>query len=746
VSGASSLWADENFFTDPSDLEEYGAFFDGDSGSHASCAPTSEVFAGGQPASEAIRVKEEVGTEAGCDSLSPNRGGKGLDRAELSALEPNGPVSFVMDDDDIGTDDDMEQSEYTLDCRAPEVPEPLGDFTAEDMRLREAILDFYYCHSMEKLSNVNFLVKRYRGRAASHLWAQLAIKYKVPANEAVELMAKTLYVTSAFEYIDEQEAEALDQLLAGSQLLVGGTIDSAECRTTLLHKTVGTCTFAGSDRVMRALCFRGIPEGSRDLRGKVWGALLGYFPASRPSEWMAIREEMRMLYASCKAEILPASGGQVFDAKAEGRNSMKVAQLLAQIKQDVSRLEQRDDHACKPSNRNALTALQLVHAHLNSDMEYVQGTSEIAAVAFHVMSVDQGFEEADTFWCFTYLMRELRSGFLQSLQSSAESPPAMVVTLERLTKLYDPRLARHLHKNNSLASVFTSRWCTLLFAQDMPLADIVRLWDCLLADPQRFELMPYVSLAVLLSCREELLDASDVDTLGVVLRRAPRQIHIDDLLKKSWALCAFERRVQNPSFPGAAKERVAQELSGWAQSAAAKAQEIGVGVAQSVQQTITPARTERMGQALGSAASVAHGSVEAVKSRIARSVEQNITPASKEHVGQALGSAAALAQGSVGAVAAWLAQDAPIQPETCAAAQTKFVSLWKTVRTSGAAVVTEGQRLATDGQVERVENTASVLSSAADVAASAPSAMFTHIVPGSPKPSSEEQVQNSAAS
>jgi len=317
--------------------------------------------------------------------------------------------------------------------------------------------------------------------------------------------------------------------------------------------------------------------------------------------------------------------------------------VLHQIQKDVDRTRHEFEHFQRPATRAALMALLFIYSRLNPDVRYVQGMNEIAAVIFYVMSVDPDSAEADAFWCFSSLMAEIKGGFIQALDQSCEGVQASVGIAERLLRTYDPDLARHLHKNECPLAVFSFRWCALLFAQDASLADVVRLWDSLIADPRRFEFVVHISLAATLACREELLRTEDEGALAEILRSAPRHKSIDDLLRRAWAICALERRKQAPPFPVKSASQLVHEISGWAQSAATRAQEVGVGVA--------------------------------------RSIHHNIAPAMKERAGHEL--------------QVWLEEKAPSRHEAYSKAQTTVVSLWQTVRTTGSKAVSTNPRLST---------------------------------------------------
>lgn len=73
--------------------------------------------------------------------------------------------------------------------------------------------------------------------------------------------------------------------------------------------------------------------------------------------------------------------------------------------------------------REAIARVLFVHAKLNPAESYTQGMNEIVATLYYVLATDGEEEwrdhcEADTFFCFTNLMSEIRDVFIQSLDES----------------------------------------------------------------------------------------------------------------------------------------------------------------------------------------------------------------------------------------------------------------------------------------------------------------------------------------
>jgi len=470
--------------------------------------------------------------------------------------------------------------------------------------------------------------------------------------EAVELCAGTLFQGSAFEHSDGQRAAALDAQLCRQQL------DTLDDRGTLLREVLEEGD-GNSEELVRALCFRGLPGDVSELRPQAWKVILGCLPMARHSEWSSIEAERRALYASYRSEVLVVTSSHKIEVKVEGHRAMKRLDVLQQIQKDVERTRQECDSFRRPATRAALSALLFVYAHHTPDVQYVQGMNEVAALLFWVFSADPDFAEADTFWCLKAVMQEIKDGFVQALEPPVagvsavgqQPAPPRSAGVERLLKAYDPELSKHLQKNDCPLSVFTFRWCTLLFSQDVALPDAVIFLESLIADPQRFDFVVHLCLAVLLAQREELLCEHEQGALAEVLRSAPRRGGAERVLRLARAICAFERRPQTPPFPVRSAAQLMQDFSGWAQK-------LGAGVAKSLQ--------------------------------------DSVAPVVKDKAGQAAGSAAAAAFGGARAVGEWLERPEPIQPETIERATAQVASFWQAVRSRGAAAVSKTKELATE--------------------------------------------------
>ncbi|KAM6892609.1 TBC1 domain family member 13-like [Xenentodon cancila] len=113
--------------------------------------------------------------------------------------------------------------------------------------------------------------------------------------------------------------------------------------------------------------------------------------------------------------------------------------------------------------------------------------------------------EAETFFCFTNLMSENRDNFIKSLDDSQCGITCRMESLYLMLKEKDPGLYRKLEEQNIEPQYFTFRWLTLLLSQEFLLPDVIRTWDTLFSDQDRFNFLIVVCCGVLALIRDDLL-------------------------------------------------------------------------------------------------------------------------------------------------------------------------------------------------------------------------------------------------
>lgn len=82
------------------------------------------------------------------------------------------------------------------------------------------------------------------------------------------------------------------------------------------------------------------------------------------------------------------------------------------------------------------------------------------------------YAEADSFFCFTNLMSEIRDFFIKTLDESATGIGSMMKRLMNLLQEHDFNLWQRLQMQDIKPQYYSFRWITLLLSQEFPLPGI----------------------------------------------------------------------------------------------------------------------------------------------------------------------------------------------------------------------------------------------------------------------------------
>ncbi|XP_034936802.1 TBC1 domain family member 13 [Chelonus insularis] len=172
-----------------------------------------------------------------------------------------------------------------------------------------------------------------------------------------------------------------------------------------------------------------------------------------------------------------------------------------------------------------LERILFLYAKLNPGQGYVQGMNEIVGPIYHAFACDpdpkwREYAEADTFFCFTNLMSEIRDFFIKSLDEAEFGINAMMIKLSQQVKTNDHEVWLRLQQQDLCPQYYSFRWLTLLLSQEFPLPDVMRIWDSLFADEKRFSFLIHICCAMILLLRDQLLD-NDFATNVKLLQNFP---------------------------------------------------------------------------------------------------------------------------------------------------------------------------------------------------------------------------------
>lgn len=176
-----------------------------------------------------------------------------------------------------------------------------------------------------------------------------------------------------------------------------------------------------------------------------------------------------------------------------------------------------------------------IFALLNPGIAYVQGMNEILGPIYYTFVTDaapgqEEWAEADSFFCFTGLMSEIKDHFIKILDFSQCGISHCMDKLMMLLKDQDLQLYEALDNRSIKPQFFSFRWLTLLLSQEFLYPEIQRLWDSFFADESRFDFMLYFCCAMLVAQRTRLINGDFIDNMKV-LQRYPPETDIYTLLQ-----------------------------------------------------------------------------------------------------------------------------------------------------------------------------------------------------------------------
>ncbi|XP_023336219.1 TBC1 domain family member 13 [Eurytemora carolleeae] len=142
--------------------------------------------------------------------------------------------------------------------------------------------------------------------------------------------------------------------------------------------------------------------------------------------------------------------------------------------------------------------------------------------------------EADCFFCFTNLMSDIRDFFIKSLDDSPTGIRMMMLKLNSELESSDWEVFTRLDSQGIKMQFFAFRWISLMLSQEFPLPEVLTIWDALLTDDSRCDLLIAVCRSMLKQVRTQLL-SNDFSSNVKLLQNYPSidvRIILDDVSEK----------------------------------------------------------------------------------------------------------------------------------------------------------------------------------------------------------------------
>ncbi|XP_033157306.1 TBC1 domain family member 13 isoform X1 [Drosophila mauritiana] len=210
---------------------------------------------------------------------------------------------------------------------------------------------------------------------------------------------------------------------------------------------------------------------------------------------------------------------------------------LGMTKQQINLITKRsvENYAAMEEGQEAhwevVQRILFIYAKLNPGQGYVQGMNEIVGPIYYVMASDpdlsyRAHAEADCFFCFTALMSEIRDFFIKTLDDAEGGIKFMMARLSNMLKSKDLTIYELLRSQELHPQYYSFRWLTLLLSQEFPLPDVLRIWDSVFADEQRFDFLIKICCSMILIQREAILENDFASNVKLLQNYPPIDINV----------------------------------------------------------------------------------------------------------------------------------------------------------------------------------------------------------------------------
>ena len=318
--------------------------------------------------------------------------------------------------------------------------------------------------------------------------------------------------------------------------------------------------------LIRQYSLEGLPNELPILRAFIWKILLKYLP-DEPKKWEETLISKRAQYNSYKKFV---EGRLKIELETKKYNSKDI---LEQIIKDVYRTNtnnpffyesiNKDDNIPKeellelykkrksytfndineiyyPPEKNEIHAevlkrILFIYTFINQDISYHQGMNELLAPIFYCFSYDKTYEEeteenieADTYWCFHYLMSKVSLSFVSAREKGLD---AKSYIFEKCLEFVDEDIFNKLKVLNIRGEYYCYRWFILLFSQDFDIDKILILWDVIFTKEDIYYFVVYLGIAIM-EIKKDIIIKGEMSDIMQALQSIG-DVDINELIQKT---------------------------------------------------------------------------------------------------------------------------------------------------------------------------------------------------------------------
>jgi len=247
---------------------------------------------------------------------------------------------------------------------------------------------------------------------------------------------------------------------------------------------------------------------------------------SKKKQWNEVLLQRRKEYRDWMKDLFPESLREIEDTP-ESYEILFDENLINDINKDIKRTydqimpEEIENIVINNIHSKRIRRILILWAKLHPNINYVQGMNDVLRPIYYLFATDEDeissiHAECDSFFCFTNLMIEIIYNFCENLDNSEIGIFSKMNELDEMLKMKDIDLWNNLESKNLKPQLYSFRWISLLFSQDFSIKIVLRIWDSLLSDENRFEFLKYICVGLLINIRKQLLEGDLSDNLSLL--------------------------------------------------------------------------------------------------------------------------------------------------------------------------------------------------------------------------------------
>ena len=198
-------------------------------------------------------------------------------------------------------------------------------------------------------------------------------------------------------------------------------------------------------------------------------------------------------------------------------NSHKKNIIYQDFKQVYTKGRKNSEILKFETHSDVLERLLYIYAKMNKDVGYIQGMNEIISPIYYCYSLDKTCDleniEADTFWSFSALMEDIKKYFININNKEKGGICDKINLFELMVSKIHKEVFIKFQNNNIRIFHFAFRWINLFFSQQFILPDLIRIWDTIFCEDDRYYFSYYFGLAILEYKKQKLLGKKFYETV-----------------------------------------------------------------------------------------------------------------------------------------------------------------------------------------------------------------------------------------